>query len=450
MKNEQTETAAGEEEQKVSATDKSEMMKKIQESSFDQLLGAKTRKGVCGLSNLGNTCFMNSGLQCLSNTVQLTKYFLMDFYRGDINKDNPLGMSGKLAKAYAGLIKDMWEGTENKTAPWDLKKTLGSKISRFSGFGQQDSAELVNYLLDLLHEDLNRVTKKPIVEMSEELNRPDHVVAKEFWDAFTARNKSIIVDLMYGQLKSTVTCHQCHNVSTTFDPFLSICLPIVKGITQELEWNVVPYDTHTFNESSSSWEQREMPVYKMMCKANLTLGEVKRSLIQKLKPDEKSDFVFFDQRQQKVISRHTDKTRCEEVDQAKVWTCVYEIRRTTPNDLIIELNPYQNKKQGRKEVVDAIDRAIPRVEAFDPNMTILQAKRQLLRHYSRFYQTEWNLEEVDDSAVNDAIEICIRENLPMVKKKKGGMEKATCEFCNQKHGQSEELCDPKINGDSLN
>jgi ubiquitin carboxyl-terminal hydrolase 4/11/15 len=82
---------------------------------------------------------MNSGLQCLSNTAPLTKYFLMDFYREDINKDNPLGMSGKLAKAYAGLIKDMWEGTEGKTAPWDLKKTLGSKISRFSGYGQQDS-----------------------------------------------------------------------------------------------------------------------------------------------------------------------------------------------------------------------------------------------------------------------------------------------------------------------
>ena len=97
----------------------------------------------------------------------------MGFYKEDVNKDNPLGMSGKLAKAYASLVKDLWQGTDSKTAPWNLKKTLGSKISRFSGFGQQDSAELVNYLLDLLHEDLNRVTKKPIIEMSEELNRPD-------------------------------------------------------------------------------------------------------------------------------------------------------------------------------------------------------------------------------------------------------------------------------------
>ena len=78
----------------------------------------------------------------------------------------------------------------------------------------------MNYLLDLLHEDLNRVTKKPNIEMSEELNRPDDVVAKEYWDAFTARNRSIIVDLMYGQLKSTVRCLTCRNISTAFDPFL--------------------------------------------------------------------------------------------------------------------------------------------------------------------------------------------------------------------------------------
>lgn len=34
------------------------------------------RRGVCGLQNLGNTCFMNSSLQCLSNTAALTDYIL--------------------------------------------------------------------------------------------------------------------------------------------------------------------------------------------------------------------------------------------------------------------------------------------------------------------------------------------------------------------------------------
>ena len=111
---------------------------------------------------------MNSGLQCLSNIPELTKFFLFGLYKSQINKSNPMGMGGKLAQAYATLIKEMWQGSDGKTAPSDLKRTLGSRISRFSGYGQQDSAELVNYILDLIHEDLNRVTKKPYIEMKED------------------------------------------------------------------------------------------------------------------------------------------------------------------------------------------------------------------------------------------------------------------------------------------
>mmetsp|Transcript_18347 Transcript_18347/g.25417 ORF Transcript_18347/g.25417 Transcript_18347/m.25417 type:complete len:81 (-) Transcript_18347:853-1095(-) len=77
---------------------------------------------------------------------------------------------------------------DKKTAPWDLKKVVGSRVSRFSGFGQQDAAELINYVLDLMHEDLNRIKKKPYIEMSEEPNRSDEVVSAEFWNAFIARN----------------------------------------------------------------------------------------------------------------------------------------------------------------------------------------------------------------------------------------------------------------------
>jgi ubiquitin C-terminal hydrolase len=79
---------------------------------------------------------MNSGLQCLSNTIEFTKYFLFGFYKKDLNLKNPLGLGGKLATAYARLLKDMWMSNSSKTAPYDLKKTLGSRVQRFSGYGQ--------------------------------------------------------------------------------------------------------------------------------------------------------------------------------------------------------------------------------------------------------------------------------------------------------------------------
>lgn len=56
-------------------------------------------------------------------------------YKQDINKDNPLGLGGKLAIAYADLIKDMWIGNSGRIAPWDVKKVVGKRVTKFSGFG---------------------------------------------------------------------------------------------------------------------------------------------------------------------------------------------------------------------------------------------------------------------------------------------------------------------------
>jgi hypothetical protein len=44
-------------------------------------------------------------------------------------------MGGKLAIAYAELIKEMWLGTSARTAPHDLKKVVGKRVTKFSGFG---------------------------------------------------------------------------------------------------------------------------------------------------------------------------------------------------------------------------------------------------------------------------------------------------------------------------
>lgn len=107
---------------------------------------------------------------------------------------------------------------------------LGKRVARFAGYGQQDACELLNFILDLIHEDLNRVKKKPYVETPDhDGTRSDQLMSDLCWKAFLARNQSIIVDLMYGQLKSTVRCLECNNISITFDPFLTLSLPIARA-----------------------------------------------------------------------------------------------------------------------------------------------------------------------------------------------------------------------------
>ncbi|CAF0873121.1 unnamed protein product [Adineta steineri] len=120
----------------------------------DDLRKQKDRHGLCGLKNLGNTCFMNSAIQCLSNVSQLKNFFLSDYWHQMINHKNPLGTQGQVAQDYADLMSDMWLSNKNSITPKRLKTSVANFAEIFTGYSQQDAHEFMHFLLDALHEDL--------------------------------------------------------------------------------------------------------------------------------------------------------------------------------------------------------------------------------------------------------------------------------------------------------
>jgi hypothetical protein len=199
---------------------------------------------IIGLDNLGNTCFMNAGLQCLLHTTELSHFFLRGFYKRDLNVDNPLGCKGKLAESYNLLVdqthshtptwtvsKDFYGYAKNSVSPHFVKRRVAAFSTQFEGFQQHDSQELICFLLDGIHEDLNRVKKKPYVENVVGDGTNDVAVAAEAWDRYKMRNDSFVVDTFQGQIRSRVTCNECHNMSVSFDPSMYLSVSFKKTVS---------------------------------------------------------------------------------------------------------------------------------------------------------------------------------------------------------------------------
>lgn len=197
--------------------------------------------GLTGLINLGNTCFMNSAIQCLVHTPEFAKYFREDYHQ-EINWQNPLGMVGELALAFGELLRKLWAPGRTPIAPRPFKTKLARFAPQFSGYNQHDSQELLAFLLDGLHEDLNRVKHKPYIKSRDADGRPDEEVADEYWANHIARNDSIIVDVCQGQYKSTLVCPVCNKISVTFDPFMYLSLPLQSTTTRTMTVTVFSCD----------------------------------------------------------------------------------------------------------------------------------------------------------------------------------------------------------------
>ncbi|XP_058291407.1 ubiquitin carboxyl-terminal hydrolase 45 isoform X2 [Hylobates moloch] len=207
--------------------------------------GGKCRSlSVRGITNLGNTCFFNAVMQNLAQTYRLTDLMndeikesstkLKIFPSSDSQLDPlvvELSRPGPLTSAMFLFLHSMKETEKGPLSPKVLFNQLCQKAPRFKDFQQQDSQELLHYLLDAVRTE---ETKRIQASILKAFNNPttktaDDETRKKVKAYGKEGVKMNFIDRIFiGELTSTVMCEECANISTVKDPFIDISLPIIE------------------------------------------------------------------------------------------------------------------------------------------------------------------------------------------------------------------------------
>ena len=235
----------------------------------------------------------------------------------DLNVDNPLGFNGKIAKGWNSLLSELWHGRKGRAVdPRAFKRAVTRLASgAFSGFQQHDSQEMLVFLLDGLHEDVNKVLKKPYVENRDsDGTEPDSVAADAWWGDHKKRNESIVTNTLVGQYKSTLKCPQCDRVSVSFDPFQYVTLALPSKNIRHITITVLR--APSLNSTSSTPSTVSTPLMTRQVvdvKSRDKCQEIKAQLSTKLKDLLVDDLILVDIYHSKFYALFLDDTSVSKI-----------------------------------------------------------------------------------------------------------------------------------------
>lgn len=206
------------------------------------------RKGLSGLVNTGNLCFVNSILQCLSHTLSLTDYFLSGKHaQDDPTRLNERKTENTLLKSYITLLVNIWE-TNQLLTPKTFTERLGKFIPQYTRGEQQDAHECLIHILHLLHKALSYEVDVEI--KGDAVNKTDTLMRQsvERWKLEYESSYSKLVDIFGGMTYSKIDCSNCEFTEDVFEPFNHLSLEISDNIVSCLSKHF------NANEAITTWK----------------------------------------------------------------------------------------------------------------------------------------------------------------------------------------------------
>ncbi|XP_063249715.1 ubiquitin carboxyl-terminal hydrolase 16 isoform X2 [Prinia subflava] len=194
---------------------------------------------VKGLSNLGNTCFFNAVMQNLSQTPALRELLKEAKMPGTtVQIDSPdlckepqlikLDQPGPLTLAMHQFVTEMQETKKGVVTPKELFAQVCKKAIRFKGYQQQDSHELLRYLLDGMRAEEIQQISVGILKALSDSNSQNEELKKKIKEYEKKKGIQSFVDRIFGgELTSTIMCEECRTVSLVHESFLDLSLPVL-------------------------------------------------------------------------------------------------------------------------------------------------------------------------------------------------------------------------------
>ena len=186
----------------LSDSDSSERM--LKENGF--IVMKIQREPKIGLGNIGATCYMNATLQCLSHTIKLANYFLNKKKEKKIKQKN-------FSREFLEIIKRLWleSYNNNKTyyEPYSFKKKISEMNPLFEGVQANDAKDLINFILQELHEELNEPEKNSDNNSFNIDQYNERQMFINFIDDFKKSQRSIISDIFFFIIETKTECLNC-------------------------------------------------------------------------------------------------------------------------------------------------------------------------------------------------------------------------------------------------